>query len=67
MAAPTTPQEAIEQNTLGPQRVTAGGQTVQQHPIPDQIAADNHLANKTAATKNHLGLRNIKLVPPGAG
>lgn len=67
MSEPTTPEEAIEQNILGPKRVQIGNQSVEQHDIASQIAGDNHLAAKEAASKTHLGLRFIKIIPPGCG
>ena len=36
-------------------------------PIKDLIEADQYLAAKSAAAKNHFGLRMTKLVPPGTG
>jgi hypothetical protein len=65
MAAPETPEEAIEQNTLGPKRVRIGQQEVEQHSIDDQIKADNHLQGKQAAAANRpgLGLRFQQITP----
>lgn len=59
--------DAIETNATGPRRVRVGNQEVEQHPLKDQIEADNHVAAKTAATRNHLGIRFRKIIPPGAG
>jgi len=67
MAQPETVEEAIEQNALGPKRVQVGNQSVEQQSIDDQIKADQYLAAKKAASKPHLGLRFIKIIPPGAG
>lgn len=67
MTTPETPEEAIEQNTLGPKRVKVGNQEVEQHSIKDQIAARDALAQSTAVRKNHRGLYFTKLVPPGGG
>jgi methanogenic corrinoid protein MtbC1 len=67
MTTPTTVSDAIDQNARGPKKVQVGGQSVEQHPIADQIAADQHAKGATAASKNHLGLRFIQIVPPGAG
>ena len=60
-----TIQEAIEANAAGPKRVSEESTTVEQHSIADQIAADNHIDAKTAATKPHGGMRFSKFVPPG--
>ena len=38
---------------------------VEQHSLMDQIEADRYLASKKAAKKG-LGVRLVKLVPPGA-
>ncbi len=67
MTKPETVSEAIEENAKGPKRVTVGTETVEQHPIQDQIAADDHATRKAAAARKHFGLRFTKLVPPGAG
>jgi len=39
---------------------------MQQHSIPDQIAADRYLASKKAARSKGIGIRLTKVVPPGA-
>lgn len=68
MAAPTTVEEAIEQNALGPASVTnADGQSVSAKDIDQLIEADKYLKAQTAAVQPHFGLRFSKLVPPGAG
>ncbi len=67
MTVQTTVEDAIEQNALGPKRVQVGNQSVEQHPLQDQIAADNHTKANTAQSKTHLGLRMVQIVPPGAG
>jgi len=57
---------SIEQNAAGPKQVTADGVTVQQHPLPDQIAADKYLAGKRAVSKNPAkAFTRVKIVPPG--
>lgn len=57
---------AIEQNAAGPRQVTADGVTVQQHSVPDQIAADKHLAGKRAMSSNPTkAFARVKIVPPG--
>lgn len=59
--------EAIEQNAKGPRRVQSGKDSVEQHSIQDQIAADNHQAAKKAGAKAHFGLRFTQIIPPGGG
>jgi len=38
---------------------------MEQHPLPDQIAADKYLESKKAARSKGLGIKLKKLVPPG--
>jgi len=58
---------AITESVTNPKSVqTAAGSTVFQS-IPDQIAADNHLASKSAvANTRRRGLVITKLRPPGS-
>lgn len=59
-------KEAIEQSaTDGIKQVTTDNQTVEAHPLPDQIAADKHVSGNDGASKPHRGLRITKLIPPG--
>ena len=58
--------DAIRDNAQGPEKVEGDAGTVQQHPLPDQIEADQYLAAKEAAKRKDRGLRFNKLVPPGA-
>lgn len=67
MTTPSTVSDAIDQNARGPKSVRVGSESVEQHPIADQIAADQYAKASTAAGKNHLGVRFIQIVPPGAG
>ena len=39
---------------------------MEQHPLPDQIAADRYLKSKAASQGPGLGIRMTKLVPPGS-
>jgi hypothetical protein len=56
----------IEQNAAGPRQVTSDGVSVQQQPLPDQIAADKYLAGKRAVSKNPAkAFTRVKIVPPG--
>lgn len=59
--------EAIASNAAGPKKVQVGNQSVEQHPIADQIKAADFLAARGAAARPHFGLRLTKLVPPGCG
>ena len=55
----------IRENAAGPKRASGDSGSVEQHSLADQIAADKHLASKQAAASNGLGIRKIKLSPPG--
>ena len=67
MALPTTIADALESTALGPKAVSTDKGRVESHSIADLLAARQHEAATTAAAKNHLGLRFIKLESPGAG
>jgi hypothetical protein len=58
-------EDNIRQNAAGPKKAKGDSAEMEQHPLPDQIAADRYLASKNATKKK--GLRAIlkKLVPPG--
>ena len=58
--------DTIEQNAKGPAKASGDAGSVEQHPLPDQIAAAKFLASKEAAKSKKRGLRFNKLVPPGA-
>jgi hypothetical protein len=58
--------EAIRTNAEGPRSASGDSGSMQQHSIPDQIAADRYLASKKAARSKGLGVRLTKVVPPGA-
>ncbi len=67
MPDPTTPTElAIEQNAQGPKKAQGDAGSVEQHSLPDQVAADRYLASKRAMKSRMKGLQLTKLVPPGA-
>ena len=55
--------DTIREAAKDPQSFSADGLSVQSRPMADLIKADEHLAAKTAAGKNHLGLIFRKLVP----
>ena len=58
--------DTIHDNASNPKRASGDSGSVEQHPLKDQIAADKHLAGKQAATGKGLGIRRVKLSPPGA-
>jgi len=58
--------EAIRTNAEGPRSASGDSGSMQQHSIPDQIAADRYLESKKAARAKGLGVRLTRVVPPGA-
>ena len=58
--------DAIRTNAEGPKSASGDAGSIEQHSIPDQIAADRYLASKKAARSKGLGVRLTKVVPPGA-
>ena len=58
--------QAIRDNAAGPRRAQGDSGSAEQHPLPDQIAADRYLASKQAAASPVKALRLTRLVPPGA-
>lgn len=59
--------DAIESTAMGPASVSIDGTSVQAQDLDKLIRADQHKAGKTAATRNHFGLRFAKTRPPGGG
>ncbi len=57
--------QTIRQSAVGPKRAKADAVEVEQHSLPDQIAADRYLQSKQAARGKGLGIATKKLVPPG--
>ena len=66
MPDPTPTEQAIEQNAQGPKKAQGDTGSVEQHSLPDQIAADRYLALKKAVRARGKGIVISKLVPPGA-
>jgi hypothetical protein len=58
--------DAIRQNAQGPAKAAGDAGSMEQHKLPDQIAADKYLASKEAAKSRRRGLVFNKFVPPGA-
>ena len=60
---------AMAANAAGPKRIQVGDESVDQHSLPDQIAAEKHVRAKTAIDQPSggkvLGFRFYKLSPPG--
>ncbi len=55
----------IAENATGPKRASGDTGSVEQHPLPEQIAADKYLAAKKAAQSKGLGIRLAKISPGG--
>ena len=58
-------KDAIKQNAEGLRQAAADGVNVQQHSLPDQIAADKHLSSKRAGRNPAKAFTRVKIVPPG--
>jgi hypothetical protein len=58
--------DTIRQNAQGPAKASGDSGSMEQHKLPDQIAADKYLASKTAAKSKRRGLTFNQFVPPGA-
>lgn len=59
-------EDAIRENAQGPAKAAGDSGSIEQHKLPDQIAADKYLASKEAVNSKRRGLVFNKLVPPGA-
>jgi hypothetical protein len=58
--------QTIQQNAQGPAQASDDSGSMQQHRLPDQIAADRYLASKEAARKRKLGIKMLRIQPGGA-
>lgn len=58
--------EQIEENAAKPLSASIDGDRAEQHPLPDQIAADKHLARVASAARSGLPMRIFVCRPPGA-
>ena len=59
-------EKSIKENAVGPKSAESDGQKVEQHSIAEQIEADRYLNSKQAMKKRNLGLKVIRIIPPGA-
>lgn len=59
-------KDAIKDSAQGPKQASADGVSTEQHPLPDQIAADKYLAAKDARKNPAKAFTRAKIVPPGA-
>ena len=60
-----TLDNSIKTNAEGPSKASGDSGSVEQHKPSEQIAVAKHLASKEAAAGKGLGIRRIKLSPPG--
>jgi hypothetical protein len=58
-------EDTIRENAQGPAKATGDSGSMEQHPLPDQIASDRYLESKKATRRRGLGIGLKKLVPPG--
>lgn len=58
--------QTIRENAQGPAKASGDSGSMEQHKLPDQIAADRYLCTKEAAKSKTRGLRFNRFVPPGA-
>ena len=59
-------EQSLRDNASGPKRAKGDSSEMEQHSLPDQIAADKYLASKQASRKKGLGIALKKLYPPGS-
>ena len=58
-------EDTIRENAQGPAKASGDSGSMEQHALPDQIAADRYLESKKATRGKGLGIGLKKLVPPG--
>lgn len=58
-------EKVIHDNASGPKSASGDAGSVEQHSLPDQIAADKHIASKNAMSSKGLGIKLVKLSPSG--
>jgi hypothetical protein len=58
-------EDTIRTNAQGPAKAAGDAGSMEQHKLPDQIAADKYLASKDAAKSKRRGLAFNKFIPPG--
>lgn len=56
---------AIQENAAGPRKAAGDSGSMEQHSLPDQIAADRYLESKKASRSKGLGIKLAKLAPGG--
>ncbi len=66
MSTETIASRLAEDAREGVQRVSVDGVSVELMSVDDRIKAAEYAARERATAKNHMGLRFVKLVPPGS-
>jgi len=56
----------ISENASGPRKAAGDSHSMEQHSLPDQIAADRYLESKKASRSKGLGIKHVKLAPGGS-
>jgi len=56
----------IRDNAAGPRKASGDAGSVEQHDLKDQIEADKYLESKRASRSKGLGVKLVRLSPPGA-
>jgi len=56
----------ISDSASSPRRASGDSGSVEQHSLPDQIAADKYLESKKASRAQGLGIKLAKISPGGA-
>lgn len=55
----------ISENATAPKKASNDSTSMEQHPLPDQIAADKYLESKKASRAKGLGIKLAKIAPGG--
>ena len=56
----------ISDYASGPRRASGDSGSIEQHSLPDQIAADKYLESKKASRAKGLGIKLAKISPGGS-
>lgn len=57
--------DTIQQNAAAPKKASNDSTSMEQHPLPDQIAADKYLESKKASRAKGLGVKLARIAPGG--
>lgn len=57
--------DSIEANAAKPKRIQIDGNSTEQHPLQDQIAADQYVRERRASSRSTLPIRTTKIRPDG--